>query len=262
LAFAGILPYNFSRFKGMIHKSSGYYNPVQLAENFYCYIWQGRGNNCNTCLFTNVLRGEQPHVIIDPGHITNEFREDCFNHLTKAIETDGFKINDIGLIINTHSHSDHCEANESIIQKSSANVALSEEEEEFRHTLGKRMYSMFGVKAPQFTPFFYLKEGNLSLGNSNKIELQILHTPGHSPGSICLYWPDNKLLITGDVVFYGSIGRTDFPGGSLSELKKSIDKLSRLDVECLVPGHSTELGSTIRGKQNVERNFQAVKLFI
>jgi hydroxyacylglutathione hydrolase len=244
----------------MFQKSLSYYTPVKLAENCYCYIWQGKGNNCNTCLFTNLLRGERPHVVIDPGHITNEFREDCFDHLTKAIETDGFKVDDIGLIINTHSHSDHCEANEVVIQKSKANVAISEEEDDFRRT--NRMYSTFGIKAPQFTPFFYLKEGTLNLGAHNKTAFQILHTPGHSPGSICLYWQDIKLLITGDVVFYGSIGRTDLPGGSISELKKSIDKLSRLDVEYLVPGHSTEFGSLIKGKQNIERNFQAVKLFI
>jgi len=246
----------------MINRSFSYYNPIKVAENLHCYIWQGNGNNCNTCLFTNVLRGEQPHIMIDPGHTTNELGEDCFSSLTKAIGADGFKIDDIGLIINTHSHSDHCEANESIIQRSNAKVTLSQEEEEFRQTLGKKMCSMFGIKPPQFTPFFYLKEGNLNLGASNKIELQILHTPGHSPGSICLYWPDNKLLITGDVVFYGSIGRTDFPGGSITELKKSIDKLSKLDVEYLVPGHSTELGSIIKGKKNVEHNFQAVKLFV
>jgi glyoxylase-like metal-dependent hydrolase (beta-lactamase superfamily II) len=124
------------------------------------------------------------------------------------------------------------------------------------------MNSMLGVKVPQFTPLFYLKEGSLSLGTKNKVELEIFHTPGHSPGSVCLYWPDNKILITGDVVFYGSIGRTDFPSGSLSLLKKSIDKLSQLDVECLVPGHSTEYGNIVKGKLNVERNFQTVKLFL
>jgi glyoxylase-like metal-dependent hydrolase (beta-lactamase superfamily II) len=121
---------------------------------------------------------------------------------------------------------------------------------------------MFRMKAPQFAPLFFLKEGTLDLGAKNKTDLQVLHTPGHSPGSVCLYWPDKKLLITGDVVFYGSIGRTDFPSGSLSLLKRSIDKLSQLDVECLVPGHSTEYGSIIKGKLNVERNFQAVKLFL
>ena len=246
----------------MVYQSSSYYRSVQLAEDFYCYIWQGRGNNCNSCLFANVLRGEQPHVVIDPGHITNELREACFDYLVKAMDGDGFKVDDIGLIINTHSHPDHCQANEAIVEKSQALVTLSEEEDEFRNTLGEKLYSMLGVKVPQFEPLFYLKEGNLDLGTKSKVELQVFHTPGHSPGSVCLYWPGSKILITGDVVFYGSIGRTDFPTGSISSLKRSIDRLSQLDVECLVPGHSTEFGSIVKGKPNVKRNFQAVKLYL
>lgn len=262
MVFAGILPYNSDIFKAMVYRSSRYYESIQLTEDFYCYIWQGKGNNCNTCLFANVLRGERPHVIVDPGHITNEFGEACFDYFIKAMEGNGFKVGDIGLIINTHSHPDHCQANELVVKNSGAWITLSEEEDEFRNTLGEKLYSMLGVKVPQFTPLFYLKEGSLSLGTKNKVELEIFHTPGHSPGSVCLYWPDNKILITGDVVFYGSIGRTDFPSGSLSLLKRSIDKLSQLDVECLVPGHSTEYGSIVKGKLNVERNFQAVKLFL
>jgi hydroxyacylglutathione hydrolase len=246
----------------MVYQRLQYYKSVKLADNLHCYIWQGRGNNCNSCLFADVLRGEHPHVLIDPGHNSNESREACFSYLTKAIETDGFKIEDIGLIINTHSHMDHCGANDVIIEKNSASVAISEEEETFRNTLGQRMYSMFGEKPPIFKPFFYLKEGTLNLGTQNKLDLQVLLTPGHSPGSICLYWSAQKILITGDVVFFGSIGRTDFPGGSMSELKKSIDKLSQFDVEYLVPGHSTEYGDIIKGKQNVQRNFQAIKLFV
>jgi glyoxylase-like metal-dependent hydrolase (beta-lactamase superfamily II) len=246
----------------MVYRSSRYYESIQLAEDFYCYIWQGKGNNCNTCLFANVLRGERPHVIVDPGHTTNEFGEACFDYLIKAMGENGFEVGGIGLIINTHSHPDHCQANELVVKNSGGWITLSEEEDEFRNTLGEKLYSMLGVKVPQFTPLFYLKEGGLSLGTKNKVELEIFHTPGHSPGSLCLYWPDNKILITGDVVFYGSIGRTDFPSGSLSLLKKSIDKLSQLDVECLVPGHSTEYGNIVKGKLNVERNFQAVKLFL
>jgi hydroxyacylglutathione hydrolase len=246
----------------MVYGSFKYYESVQLAEDFYCYIWRGRGNNCNSCLFANLLRGERPHVIVDPGHINNELREACFDYLVKAMEGDGFEVDDIGLIINTHSHPDHCQANELVTKKSKAWVTMSEEEDEFRNTLGQKLYSMLGVNVPQFTPLFYLKEGNLNLGAKDKVELQVFHTPGHSPGSVCLYWPDNKILITGDVVFHGSIGRTDFPSGNLSLLKRSIDKLSQLDVECLVPGHSTEYGSIVKGKLNVERNFQAVKLFI
>jgi len=246
----------------MNFRSSNSYKSVQLADGFYCYIWQGSGNNCNTCLFADVLRGERPHAIVDPGHITNEFGETCFDNLVKAMEGDGFKIDDIGLIINTHSHPDHCQSNELVVEKSGAWITMSEEEDEFRNTLGEKLYAMLGVKVPQFTSLFHLKEGDLSLGTKSKVELQIIHTPGHSPGSICLYWPDNKILITGDVVFYGSIGRTDFPSGSLSLLKKSIDKLSQLDAEVLVPGHSTQYGSIVEGRLNVERNFQAVKLFL
>jgi len=246
----------------MVYRSPSSYKSVQLTEDLYCYIWQGRGNNCNTCLFANVLRGERPHVIVDPGHITNEFSEACFDYLIKAMEGDGFKVDDIGLIVNTHSHPDHCQANELVVKKSGAWITLSEEEDEFRNTLGEKLYSMLGVEVPQFTPLFYLREGRLNLGTKNKVELEIFQTPGHSPGSVCLYWPHNKILVTGDVVFYGSTGRTDFPSGSLSLLKKSIDRLSQLDVECLVPGHSTEYGSVVKGKVNVERNFQAVKLFL
>lgn len=239
-----------------------HYQSVRLADNLYCYIWQGRGNNCNTCVFVDVLRGEHPHILIDPGHITNEFREPCFDSLVKTMEQDGVKVEDTGLIINTHTHPDHCEANELVLQRSRAIVTLSKEEDEFRQTIGERLYTLFGAKVPQFSPLFYLKEGNLSLGTKNKINLQVFQTPGHSPGSLCLYWQEHKVLVTGDVVFCGSIGRTDLPGGSLSQLKKSIDRLSELDVEYLVAGHSTQFGAIVRGKQNVERNFQAVKLFI
>jgi glyoxylase-like metal-dependent hydrolase (beta-lactamase superfamily II) len=178
------------------------------------------------------------------------------------MEENGFRVSDIGLIINTHSHPDHCQANEEVVKNSRAWITLSKEEDEFRNTLGEKMNSMLGVKVPKFTPLFYLKEGSLSLGAKSKVELEIFHSPGHSPGSVCLYWPEKKILITGDVVFYGSIGRTDFPSGSLSLLKKSINKLSQLDVEYLVAGHSTEYGSIVKGKLNVERNFQAVKLFL
>jgi len=245
---------------------------LKLAENLYFYIWQGRGNNCNTCLFTNVLRGERPHVIIDPGSIVNELSEPCFDSLTMAMQGDGLKVEDIGLIIDTHTHPDHCEAMEIIVQKSrqeskkgkvsQAIIALSREEEEYHRTVGEKLYSTLGLNVPQFEPFVYLVEGDLVLGKERKINLQILNTPGHSPGSLSLYWPDKKVLITGDVIFYGNIGRTDFAGGSISLLRQSIEKMSNLDVDYLLPGHSTEYGSIIEGKENVERNFQALKYII
>ncbi len=237
-----------------------FHNSVRLQDNVYCYIWQGMGNNCNTTVITGVLKGDKQHIIVDPGHISNEAGEDCIGSLDQAMTQDNIKMQDIGLIINTHSHPDHCQSNELIVNRSGAQVTLSEEEEKFRNTIGERMYTMFGMKPPHFTPLFLLKEGDVDLGKDG-FKVQVISTPGHSPGSVCLYLPDTKILITGDVIFFMSVGRTDFPGGDTMMLKKSIDKLAGLDVEYLIPGHNTEPNGIIRGKDKIKRNFEAVQMF-
>ncbi len=237
-----------------------YHKSVRLLDNLYCYVWSGMGNNCNTCVLTGVLNGDKPHVIIDPGHISNEADEDCLGSLNQSLKADHIQLKDIGLIINTHSHPDHCQSNEEIINISGAAVTMSEEENAFRTTAGDRMYTMFGMRAPKFDPLFFLKEGDVKLGKDD-FNMQVLLCPGHSPGSVCLYLPDSKVLITGDVVFYMSVGRTDFPGGSTRLLQKSIERLSKLDAEFLVPGHNTEPNGVMRGRDMIKRNFQAVKMF-
>jgi glyoxylase-like metal-dependent hydrolase (beta-lactamase superfamily II) len=103
-------------------------------------------------------------------------------------------------------------------------------------------------------PAFFLQEGELTLGDKT---FQVILTPGHSPGSVCLYWPEKKALFTGDVVFSQSIGRTDLPGGSGKQLKESISRLAELDVEVLCPGH----GDVVAGRENVKKNFKLIKDF-
>ena len=117
--------------------SADKYRREKPFDNFYCYIWQGMGNNCNTYVFTDILPGDRPHIIVDPGIITNEFREECFEPLTEYMEKDGLRIEDIGLIINTHSHADHCQSNELIVQESNADVTLSEEEDNYKSHAGE-----------------------------------------------------------------------------------------------------------------------------
>ena len=235
---------------------------MRLVDNLYCYIWTGRGNNCNSYLWADVLGNDRPHVLIDPGHVVNELDERCLDHLLSAMERDGFKAADIGLIINTHSHPDHCQANEAVVERSMAGakralIAFHQEEAEYQRAVGEFLAGFLG-KGVKFEADVYLKEGNLNLGEEKGISLDILHTPGHSPGSISLYWPDNGVLITGDVVFWGSVGRTDIPGGDGMLLKQSIERLSQLDAEYLLPGHSTELGSIIKGKERVKQNFDFI----
>jgi hydroxyacylglutathione hydrolase len=243
-----------------MYRNMNSFNSIKITDNLNCYIWQGMGNNCNSILFNNVLNGGKSHLLIDPGHINNEFRENCFENLAKAMEKDGFSVADISLIANTHSHTDHCEANEFLSRDNNINITMSEAEEKFRHADGKKLDAMFGIKTPQFKTTSFLQEGTFDL-DEGKIQLELLLAPGHSPGSICFYWPVKKILITGDVVFYGSVGRTDFPGCNGTALKNSIERLSHLDVEILIPGHSTEMGSVIEGKQNIERNFQAIGMY-
>lgn len=110
--------------------------------------------------------------------------------------------------------------------------------------------SMKKVKAPHlafadlddFEPDFFLQEGWLQAGGET---LQVLSTPGHSPGSVCLYWPERQALFSGDVVFSGGIGRTDLPMGNPKLLKESIQRIAELDVEHLLPGH----GEIIHGRR-------------
>lgn len=237
---------------------------MRFIENLYVYLWQGRGNNCHTYLFANVLRGERPHVLIDPGHVVNEVGEHCLGSLLNQMSLDRIRPEEVGLILNTHSHRDHCEANKALVERSRgeggigrALIALSQEEDEFRKASEVRV---LGLTA-EFEPDFYLKEGELSLGQGErKLILQVLHTPGHTPGSLCFYWPKNKVLITGDVLFYGGVGRTDLPGGDGKELRRSIQRLSELDVEYILPGHSTEFGDLIRGREKVRENFAFLRL--
>jgi len=87
------------------------------------------------------------------------------------------------------------------------------------------------------------------------LEIEILHTPGHSPGAICVYWPERKVLVTGDLLFYRGVGRTDFPGGDGRQLIQSIEKVRRLDVEILLPGH----GDMILGKNQIQENFTFIE---
>jgi glyoxylase-like metal-dependent hydrolase (beta-lactamase superfamily II) len=101
-------------------------------------------------------------------------------------------------------------------------------------------------------PAFFLQEGDLVIGDKT---FRVILTPGHSPGSICLYWPEKKVLFTGDVVFSQSIGRTDLPGGSGKQLKESISRLAELDVEVLCPGH----GDVVAGRENVQKNFKMIR---
>lgn len=216
------------------------YESVRVTDGLYYYVWGGRGNNCNACLFPNVLRGDRPHAVIDPGAWIDDAGEDCLEFFAAAIGKDGFRIDQIGLVLNTHYHSDHCALAEPLMARYGTDSALSREDDECAAGVSEAVFRSFGVAKPWFAPTFHLKEGAFDLGdNGYGPSLEVILSPGHSPGSVCFYWPVRKVLISGDVVFPGSFGRTDYPGGDARAMRESIERLSRLDIEALLPGHST-----------------------
>ena len=87
------------------------------------------------------------------------------------------------------------------------------------------------------------------LVNEGMSELEILHTPGHTPGSICLYWPEEKTLLSGDTLFYMGYGRTDLPGGDADLLFRSLGQLFALPSDVRVfagHGEATTIGAERR----------------
>jgi glyoxylase-like metal-dependent hydrolase (beta-lactamase superfamily II) len=112
---------------------------------------------------------------------------------------------------------------------------------------------MFGVNVLKLE----VKELKDSCKVGNNFNFQILHTPGHSPSSICYYDSNKKVLIPGDLVFINeSFGRYDFPGGSLSKLIKSIGQVAKLDVKYLLPGH---MGISQEGSRDIALSYRMVQ---
>lgn len=213
---------------------------MKLDGDLYVYLWRGMENNCNSYL----IKGDVP-LLIDPGH------QHLVKNLINRMEKDGNKMEGIKLLIATHAHPDHFEAVQ-IFSRSGVLTTIHPEEEKFITEVGREFYEAFGMEMPEYKIDFCLKEGELKLGNKT---FQIFHTPGHSPGSISIYWPEKKALFTGDVIFAMGVGRTDFPGGDGSLLRNSIDRLADLDVELLLPGH----GEIVKGKRNIQRNFAYIR---
>jgi glyoxylase-like metal-dependent hydrolase (beta-lactamase superfamily II) len=214
---------------------------MKLEKDLYVYLWKNAyENNCNTYVI-----GGARTVLIDPGHST--FIEPLFSQM----EEDGLSPDAIDLIVSTHSHPDHIEGLTAFLDKPTK-TAMSEEEERYLYETGRLLFEMMGRPLPNFRIDFYLKEGSLHLAGNR---FDVLHTPGHSPGSLSIYWPERKALFTGDVVFCGGIGRTDFPEGNSGQLMASIERLSQLETDILLPGH----GEIIRGRDAVIENFEAIR---
>jgi len=141
----------------------------------------------------------------------------------------------IKYIVNTHSHVDHVMGNKAMKDLTGAQIIIHEAEAPFLGHQPAHLMSMFAA-APSPPADITVRDNDLiTVGD---VSLRVIHTPGHSPGGICLY--SEGLVFTGDALFVGGVGRTDLQGGSSQTLVRSIrEKLFTLpDSTVVLPGHN------------------------
>lgn len=165
-------------------------------------------------------------IIIDPGL---EFTSEA-NPILEYITQAALKVK---FIVNTHGHSDHVSGDVVFQEKYNVPICIHKYDADSIEALGKG----------RFPPNILLENGSLiEFGDEY---LKVLHTPGHTPGSICLV--GDRLVFSGDTLFASGIGRTDFPGGSMDDIQISLQKLMLLPNDFLIyPGHGP---ATIMGEE-------------
>jgi glyoxylase-like metal-dependent hydrolase (beta-lactamase superfamily II) len=149
-------------------------------------------------------------------------------------------------ILNTHAHVDHVGANKDIKDKFNIPLYIHSADLSILEKAQDSELALFLEAKDSPTPDDFIKEGDeIKIGKSS---LKVLHTPGHSPGSVSFL--GDGFLLSGDTLFFGGVGRTDFPGGSWQQLESSIKEkiLVMPDETIVLPGHgpSTTVGEEKR----------------
>lgn len=165
-------------------------------------------------------------LVIDPG--------DEDDRIIDMLKNNDFRLK---YIINTHAHFDHVGVNQALKDATGAEIMIHEKDEDLLKAVADQAF-LYGLDVPPSKPDRLLKDGDeIEIG---RIKLKVIHTPGHSEGGICLL--GDGFLFTGDTIFAGSAGRTDFPGGDMEKLLRSIrERLALLpDDTHVFPGHGPE----------------------
>ena len=213
---------------------------MKLINNLYFYPEQGM-LDCNTYVITG-----NPGIIIDTGNPA------YLSARVDSMRKDGIDLSGISIIANTHLHIDHCGANTAFKELSGASIALHPVQKENYQLVVVDGTRLLGVEPDEFTEDYCLEKEKFRAG---ELELEFFLTPGHSPDCICFYLRQEKVLLCGDVLFDHNTGRVDLPGGNGAELKKSIEMLSELEIEYLLPGHM----GIVKGAEQVAGNFDFVR---
>ncbi len=173
-------------------------------------------------------------ALIDTGTNTEKILENIQQNL---------KSKKLHYIILTHFHYDHTQVTKEIKKEISGRVLIHELDADYLDLkISKK-----------------LKHNEIL--DLDDVKLKVIHTPGHSPGSICLYEPISNSLFSGDTVFpHGSFGRTDLSGGDINQIVKSLESLTRFNVKALYPGHGEVTKDNV--KEQIKESLEIAKLYL
>ena len=199
---------------------------------------------------TYVVSVDERVFLIDPACFTEYDRQTLVNYINSLIvqrSNSAAVLQHSGLsILATHGHLDHLWGAAWACRQFHTEVCMHEADFPLVETI-QEQYDLFGIPAkPEPFPIKPLND----ISSIVHCPLSIIHTPGHTSGSVCLYWPDEKVLLSGDTLFCMGFGRTDLPSGNYGQLIQSISILFDLPDDVRVyPGHgsTTTIGAEKRG---------------
>ena len=201
--------------------------------------------HCNCTILGDEVTHEA--VVVDPG--------DNIPEILSRLQKHGLTLRQIVI---THAHIDHVGGAALLKQATGAPVFLNQ------HDLGllgamEIQAGWLGIPTPKVAPPDASADDGLTVGLAT-LPAEVIHTPGHTPGSICLLFPQQHLLLAGDTLFAGSIGRTDLPGGDGRQILRSLrDRLLVLpDATRVLPGHgpNTTIGEERQSNPFLQPNFR------
>lgn len=188
---------------------------VEVGDDNYptnCYIIHDEDNNA---------------VVIDPGYDKER--------IISRIEDNNLEVK---YIILTHCHADHLGELESIMKYTNADVIIHGDDVDGLEDDEKAHFTHLNVKQPKILRNRIKKVMDKEIIEAGNIELEVIHTPGHTSGCMCLLEKSTDSLFTGDTIFADCYGRVDLKSGSIEEMKKSIDKIfNRFEDIIIYPGH-------------------------
>ena len=182
--------------------------------------------------------GEKEITLIDTG------AGDEMNRLKETMARSGLSVKDVSKVVLTHSHPDHTGGLIDLFTASAPTILIHSAEAEY-----------FNLDEASITK---VVEGNVIKTQGHR--LTVIHTPGHTAGSICLYDSDNRILFSGDTVFTnGAFGRTDLPTGNARAMKESLKRLTQFNIDSLLPGHEEPVSEN--GNTHVKLSYEMARAY-